>query len=1147
MLQKTLVVAVTLMIVSTTAVAIDPASDSDLSNESPLADAGLDQEVTKGATVLLDGTGSRDPDGRIERYRWTIRTPDNATVTPDCPGCARTRFTPSSVGRYRVTLTVTDDDGATSSDTLYVEVSPGTDPEVSISGPQQPTEGNAVTYTATVDAGTAALDYVVWTMDGTEIANHSLSPSQETDATSKRFPIPGERSVSATVYDVDGQSGTSSLSVAVQREPESREAPGTRRSLADRHEPTVTGDTLITGAKPLGGHYELQLNASTGNVTSVEWRNAAGPVASGWTLTRTWEPGDHQLYALVTYDDGSEDVATFSDGTTSVVADPRPDVSVSTLDRYGSITGSASGLDEYGNLDTLHVEVDGKIVGRARSTVRGRNRLDAGRQQTFHFSHEEFTPGERYSVTLVATDERGQTTEVRREIVPVKRPEIVRSEFVNGPVDSYHERLDPDRYAAHHVLEIDLNGVDPENVSVSVRGGNGVINVNKGNHTQRRTHNEKKDVFVLETYWTGSNPDVYEVDAEYEVKNKGGEWWREETSRFKITPSKPELRLDVLNDGTKKYITREHGILVNASGSFDPDGTDLKYLWKYGAEPTKPDNTTAKFRAYERAASIVEDQYELRTKRNFDFLSYFIPDVENETVLTDGPYFPNETVRVKVETEAYHFSKQTYYDDFELGISVSNPKSVVTGWSQVKAPDSQHSSSTEDAYRYAGVVEIPASELSSSSESPTITVYNEDNSRKTATVDVPDANVLRKDGNYWSNVTVRNLTYVVEKPEAKEATADSNETRDEYLEEGYSVDTKQYDTEYILEKRVQTQEAKYEQVTKDFKSKTIRNLFLNGNLDWYPAGTTREKVTRTKTTTEWYDADTLNSRSEWHDSNLWNGEYTGRSKRVLLHSAVYQTQYQYEYEYEVEKTGTRTVTRTRTVTVQKTGTRTVTECTLRFGCYEKTQTYTYTSTETYTYTITQTYTYTVTRTKTYWADKKLASSHQHTGKTRHVKVEDAEYETRYEVEQKSQYKETVTRYVAAKDELVQPAQYEWQRAQSTNNSMLARQQAASNDDWRIGETITGVTWVLSKQTGTVQIETSQYVNESRVVETKATVEGDVAERYYNLETDEKVTKTVREESKRYESVGAKDRREIIDEVAGPEDNENECKLKGICG
>lgn len=88
----------------------------------PLAEAGLDQEVSRGSTVFLDATGSRDPDGGSLAYEWTIRTPSGATVTPECATCARTEFAARETGRYEVTVTVTDDEGRPREDTLYVDV-----------------------------------------------------------------------------------------------------------------------------------------------------------------------------------------------------------------------------------------------------------------------------------------------------------------------------------------------------------------------------------------------------------------------------------------------------------------------------------------------------------------------------------------------------------------------------------------------------------------------------------------------------------------------------------------------------------------------------------------------------------------------------------------------------------------------------------------------------------------------------------------------------------------------------------------------------------------------------------------------------------------------------------------------------------------
>lgn len=97
-------------------------------NQSPLADAGLDQRVERGETVLVDAMGSDDPDGSIGRYAWRIEAPDGTAVPPRCSDCAWTRFTPTQIGTYTVTLTVTDDDGASRTDHLYVTVRPASRP-----------------------------------------------------------------------------------------------------------------------------------------------------------------------------------------------------------------------------------------------------------------------------------------------------------------------------------------------------------------------------------------------------------------------------------------------------------------------------------------------------------------------------------------------------------------------------------------------------------------------------------------------------------------------------------------------------------------------------------------------------------------------------------------------------------------------------------------------------------------------------------------------------------------------------------------------------------------------------------------------------------------------------------------------------------
>ena len=97
-------------------------------NQPPVANAGVDQSVTFGATVTLDGSASNDPDGTIERYEWVhkhrpgqllrIVVADGVTSTFTAPDTA------GVLGMLVFELTVTDDSGATNtnSDTNTVTI-----------------------------------------------------------------------------------------------------------------------------------------------------------------------------------------------------------------------------------------------------------------------------------------------------------------------------------------------------------------------------------------------------------------------------------------------------------------------------------------------------------------------------------------------------------------------------------------------------------------------------------------------------------------------------------------------------------------------------------------------------------------------------------------------------------------------------------------------------------------------------------------------------------------------------------------------------------------------------------------------------------------------------------------------------------------
>lgn len=88
-------------------------------NQSPVADAGADQTVvdTDGSgseDVMLDGSGSMDPDGTIVMWSWSESSMEIATDEMPTEAFA--------VGAHMVTLTVTDDEGATGTDDVMITV-----------------------------------------------------------------------------------------------------------------------------------------------------------------------------------------------------------------------------------------------------------------------------------------------------------------------------------------------------------------------------------------------------------------------------------------------------------------------------------------------------------------------------------------------------------------------------------------------------------------------------------------------------------------------------------------------------------------------------------------------------------------------------------------------------------------------------------------------------------------------------------------------------------------------------------------------------------------------------------------------------------------------------------------------------------------
>lgn len=144
----------------------DPDPPSPAGNTPPTANAGADQVVAPGADVTLSAAASSDADGTIAAYAWTQT--GGTSVTLSSASTATSGFTaPSTSGALTFQLTVTDNGGASHSDTITVTVNapPTADAgadrtvsagaAVSLTGSGTDSDGTIAGYAWTQTAGSA--------------------------------------------------------------------------------------------------------------------------------------------------------------------------------------------------------------------------------------------------------------------------------------------------------------------------------------------------------------------------------------------------------------------------------------------------------------------------------------------------------------------------------------------------------------------------------------------------------------------------------------------------------------------------------------------------------------------------------------------------------------------------------------------------------------------------------------------------------------------------------------------------------------------------------------------------------------------------------------------------------------------------------
>ncbi|GGL55587.1 PKD domain-containing protein [Halocalculus aciditolerans] len=1033
----------------------------------PLVDAGLDQTVARATTVYLDATGTTDPDGTIETYTWTISAPDGTTSTPDCAHCGRTAFTPTRVGTYAATVTATDDDGNSRTDTLYVHVTPGDPPTLALAGPTTTRTGDTERFRTTVTAGTAPLDTLTWRVDGHTVRTTALDERTARDTLDRAFTTAGDHTVTARVTDTDGLTRERTIQLTASPPASS---PSTGPSSSVTLDPTVRGPRVVTGTQPLTATYRV-----TDADRATWWLDGARTHQDDTATRLTLSPGDHDLYATT-----DTTTATFPDGTTHVVADPEPVLHTVNVSGHGGLHVTTTAADAYHNLASLTVTIDNTTALHKRAT--DRERFRNGGTNHLHVDRDlDTTPG-THTIRLTATDARGQTTTTQRTVDVAGPPEIVSARFTNTPVRAYDPRWSPDNYAAHHVIIVDPNGLSPEQITVDYTQKSKLHRVSPLPDVIDRRGTNPEYVY-FDSYWGREGVGKSRLNAT--VHSTAGS---ESTgSELETQPSDPVIQLNVTFGGVNDR-ANDWGIIVDAGQSFDPDGTRLEYDWSDTVSPFGENDRFGKFDSMTLANLVIKDGNHGISEPIYDFLDYYAPRISKIEPIGTGPYGPNETVQFHVQTKRFMLTKSWYADKLDIELRTDNRQVSVDSWEQGRdEPHSVNGIVYNRTAWYQGSVSVNTSTLLE--YTPSISVVNNNHSslvRNTRLL--PGVNVTRPSESEVLDVDVLSRSFLVEDPVFDTRRTKYPAERDDLLKAGYGVTAaRNSGWKYELEHRVKVRDAQYRSDEQRFRQPGYRSTFLQNNPSW-EAGAT-ETSTRRWTTTE----------HEWRSAKSGRGEFTGETRRVVTDPAVYRTLRQYEHERRVERTGHRTVHRTKYIRTSHKVTHWHTKCFPMGGCMQYSTTETVTDRKRVTYTHRVSYTYHTTVTDTYWANGRRHQGDTYTGRSKTVLREPAEYGTEYRYQYTVKHAETTTWYPATYHEQISPAQYEWQYYKTTPSRIVVETNT-NNPDVRLGGRVPTTVWTLSKPIRYERTWMNGHTDGHTVINTSALVRAKTRVPYVNTAT-----------------------------------------------
>jgi PKD repeat protein len=383
-------------------------------NRAPVA------ELTASATILgkqetatFDASGSYDPDGTIVSYSWAFG--DGTTTTG-----VRVSHSYPNVGSYIVTLTVTDNDGATGTASTTKTVRNQSPVAIIAETDKTLYVGDTVTFNAAEshDPDGYIVAYAWDFGDGTTATGITVSHAYEDNSV---------YTVTLTVTDNDGATDSADATKTVMNKQPV--------ALFTKTAGTVkVGETITFDAS---GSYDPD-----GTIVSYSWAFGDGNTGTGVSVQHAYsKDGTYTVSLTVTDDDGTTDTVN---ATITVIVTNKAPLASFTESAETISTGESIHFDASASHDP-----DGTIVAYAWNFGDGNTTAGAAVDHTYENNGV-------YTVTLTVTDNEGATGSAT----------ATKSVLNRSPVASFTE--DAETVAENVAIHFDASGsYDPDGTIVS--------------------------------------------------------------------------------------------------------------------------------------------------------------------------------------------------------------------------------------------------------------------------------------------------------------------------------------------------------------------------------------------------------------------------------------------------------------------------------------------------------------------------------------------------------------------------------------------------------------------------------------------------------------------------------------------------------